>query len=60
MSEALEATKLERDLTLTDFKAAHDGQRKAKETYEAKGEALVKKLKGNSACHIAIDRVDLC
>jgi hypothetical protein len=46
MSRSLEEVKTQRDLTLTDLKAAQDGQKKAKEAYEAKSQALVKKLKG--------------
>lgn len=60
VNQALEATKLERDLAMTDLRATHDGQRKAKETYEAKSQALVKKLKGNSSCHNITGRVILC
>ena len=51
ISQDLEATKLERDLTMTNLRAIHEGQRKAKETYDAKSQALVKKLKGNSSWH---------
>ena len=46
ISGALETTHQERDMALADLNATQDGQMKAKEAYEAKSQALVKKLKG--------------
>lgn len=48
MSRSLQEVKTQWDLTLTNQKAAQDSQQKAKEAYEAKSQALVKKLKGSS------------
>jgi hypothetical protein len=36
MSKELESTRQECDMALSNLKAAHDGQKKAKEAYEAK------------------------
>ena len=60
ISKALDSIKLERDLTMSDLRFAHEGQRKAKETYDANSQALVKKWKGNSSLHGTTSRVNLC
>ena len=46
ISRSLETTHQERDMALAEFKAAQEGQKKAKEAYETKSQALVKMLKG--------------
>lgn len=46
MSKELESTREEHDMALSNLKATQDGQKKAKEAYEVKSQALVKKLKG--------------
>jgi len=46
ISGSLEATRQEQDIALAGLKAAQDGQKKAKEAYETKSQALVKMLKG--------------